>query len=118
TCMCPAAAHYIGDGLLRLMFICCHPLLSVEARTALTLRLLGGLTTDEIARAFLCPETTIAQRITRAKKTLLAAKVPFEVPQGGDFIDRLGSVLGVIYLIFNEASTRTDRHRLVERDNL
>ena len=88
TDMDAAADDWIGDDLLRLMFICCHPLLSVEARAALTLRLLGGLTTDEIARAFLVPEPTIAQRITRAKKTLSAANVPFEVPQGGDFIDR------------------------------
>jgi RNA polymerase sigma factor (sigma-70 family) len=107
TDMDAAADDFIGDDLLRLMFICCHPLLSVEARSALTLRLLGGLTTDEIARAFLVPEPTIAQRITRAKKTLSAAKVPFEVPQGGEFMDRLGSVMGVIYLVFNEGYTAT-----------
>jgi RNA polymerase sigma factor (sigma-70 family) len=118
TDMDAAADDFIGDDLLRLMFICCHPLLSVEARTALTLRLLGGLTTDEIARAFLVPEPTIAQRITRAKKTLSAANVPFEVPQGGEFIDRLGSVLGVIYLVFNEGYTATAGERWVRPELL
>ena len=92
----------IGDDLLRLMFIACHPILSTEARVALTLRLLGGLTTDEIARAFLVPEPTIAQRIVRAKKTLADAKIPFEVPGESARAARLASVLEVIYLIFNE----------------
>src|SRR3954463_131948 len=108
----------IGDDLLRLVFMSCHPILSREARTALTLRLLGGLTTDEIARAFLVPEPTIAQRITRAKKTLSAANVPFEVPEGGEFIDRLGSVLGVIYLVFNEGYTATAGERWVRPELL
>jgi predicted RNA polymerase sigma factor len=97
----------IGDDLLRLIFTACHPVLSVEARAALTLRLLGGLTTDEIARAFLVAEPTIAQRIVRAKKTLAAAKVPFEVPRGPELAERLASVLGVIYLIFNEGYAAT-----------
>ena len=92
----------IGDDLLRLMFVACHPLLSTEARTALTLRLLGGLTTDEIARAFLVPEPTVAQRIVRAKRTLSEARVPFEVPRGAERAARLASVLEVIYLVFNE----------------
>lgn len=92
----------IGDDVLRLVFIACHPVLSVEARLALTLRLIGSLTTDEIARAFLVSESTIAQRIVRAKKTLSDAQVPFEVPRGSDFHARLSSVLQVIYLIFNE----------------
>ena len=118
TDMDAAADDFIGDDLLRLMFICCHPLLSVEARTALTLRLLGGLTTDEIARAFLVPEPTIAQRITRAKKTLSAANVPFEVPQGSAFIERLGSVLSVIYLVFNEGYTATAGERWVRPELL
>src|SRR5262245_30940269 len=92
----------IGDDLLKLIFVSCHPILSPEARTALTLRLLGGLTTDEIARAFLVPEPTIAQRIVRAKRTLSEAQVPFEVPRGKELSERLGSVLEVIYLVFNE----------------
>ena len=92
----------IGDDMLRLVFISCHPVLSMEARVALTLRLLGGLTTDEISRAFLVGEPTIAQRIVRAKRTLSEARVPFEVPRGTDFTARLSSVLQVIYLIFNE----------------
>ena len=92
----------IGDDLLRLMFISCHPVLSTEARAALTLRLLGGLTTDEIARAFLVSEPTVAQRIVRAKRTLAEARVPFEVPQADQLGARLASVLQVIYLIFNE----------------
>src|SRR5262245_28110249 len=91
-----------GDDLLRLVFTTCHPVLSTEARVALTLRLLGGLTTDEIARAFLVPEPTVAQRIVRAKRTLAESQVPFEVPRGDELADRLGSVLEVIYLIFNE----------------
>src|SRR5712664_1494405 len=97
----------IGDDLLRLMFISCHPVLSTEARVALTLRLLGGLTTDEIARAFLIPEPTVAQRIVRAKRTLAEAHVPFEVPRGAELAARLASVLEVLYLIFNEGYTAT-----------
>ncbi|HEY1590095.1 MAG TPA: RNA polymerase sigma factor, partial [Rhodanobacter sp.] len=97
----------IGDDLLRLMFTACHPLLSVEARVALTLRLLGGLTTEEIARAFLVPEPTIAQRIVRAKRTLTKAQVPFEVPRADELVERLSSVLGVIYLVFNEGYSAT-----------
>jgi RNA polymerase sigma factor (sigma-70 family) len=97
----------IGDDLLRLVFMTCHPVLSTEARVALTLRLLGGLTTDEIARAFLVPEATVAQRIVRAKKTLNDAGVPFEVPRGAELNARLSSVLGVIYLVFNEGYSAT-----------
>jgi RNA polymerase sigma-70 factor, ECF subfamily len=97
----------VGDDLLRLIFTACHPVLSTEARVALTLRLLGGLTTDEIARAFLVPEPTIAQRIVRAKKTLTKAKVPFETPRGLDRAARLSSVLEVIYLVFNEGYSAT-----------
>jgi predicted RNA polymerase sigma factor len=97
----------IGDDLLSLVFIACHPVLSTEARVALTLRLLGGLTTDEIARAFLVPEATVAQRIVRAKRTLSEAGVPFEVPRGPDLEARLTSVLEVIYLIFNEGYSAT-----------
>jgi len=97
----------IGDDLLRLVFTSCHPLLSTEARVALTLRLLGGLTTEEIARAFLVPEPTVAQRIVRAKRTLAEAAVPFEVPRGSELGERLESVLEVIYLIFNEGYSAT-----------
>jgi RNA polymerase sigma factor (sigma-70 family) len=97
----------IGDDLLRLVFTACHPVLSSEGRVALTLRLLGGLTTDEIARAFLVPEPTVAQRIVRAKRTLSEAHVPFEVPRGAERADRLSSVLEVIYLVFNEGYTAT-----------
>jgi RNA polymerase sigma factor (sigma-70 family) len=97
----------VGDDLLRLMFIACHPVLSTEARVALTLRLLGGLTTDEIARAFLVPEPTVAQRIVRAKRALARAGVPFELPRGADRAARLGSVLEVLYLVFNEGYTAT-----------
>jgi RNA polymerase sigma factor (sigma-70 family) len=96
-----------GDDLLRLVFTACHPVLPTEARAALTLRLVGGLTTDEIARAFLVPEPTIAQRIVRAKKTLTERNVPFEVPRGPELAERLASVLEVIYLIFNEGYTAT-----------
>ena len=97
----------VGDDLLRLVFVACHPVLSTEAQVALTLRLLGGLTTDEIARAFLVSEPTIAQRIVRAKRTLAAKQVPFEVPLGEERVRRLTSVLGVLYLIFNEGYTAT-----------
>ncbi len=97
----------IGDDLLRLVFVSCHPVLSTEARVALTLRLLGGLTTQEIARAFLVPEPTVAQRIVRAKRTLTEARVPFEVPGAPDLAARLSSVLEVIYLIFNEGYSAT-----------
>jgi RNA polymerase sigma-70 factor (ECF subfamily) len=97
----------VGDDLLRLVFISCHPVLSSEARVALTLRLLGGLTTEEIARAFLVPEPTIAQRIVRAKRTLAEAHVPFEVPRGDELAARLSSVLEVLYLVFNEGYSAT-----------
>src|SRR5881398_2171002 len=97
----------IGDDLLRLVFTSCHPVLSTEARVALTLRLLGGLTTEEIARAFLVPEPTIAQRIVRAKRTLAEARVPFEVPRGDELAARLVSVLEVVYLVFNEGYSAT-----------
>jgi RNA polymerase sigma factor (sigma-70 family) len=97
----------IGDDLLRLMFTACHPVLTTEARVALTLRLLGGLTTEEIARAFLVPEPTVAQRIVRAKRTLAAARVPFEVPSGAERAARLSSVLEVVYLVFNEGYSAT-----------
>jgi RNA polymerase sigma factor (sigma-70 family) len=97
----------VGDDLLRLVFTACHPVLSGDARAALTLRVLGGLTTEEIARAFLVPEPTIAQRIVRAKRTLAEARVPFEVPRGGELAPRLSSVLEVIYLIFNEGYAAT-----------
>ena len=102
-----AAAGGLGDDLLGLIFTCCHPLLSTEARVALTLRLLGGLGTEEIARAFLVPEATVAQRIVRAKRTLKEAHAPFEVPQGEQLDERLPSVLEVIYLIFNEGYAAT-----------
>ena len=97
----------IGDDLLRLVFISCHPVLSTEARVALTLRLLGGLTTEEIARAFLVPEPTVAQRIVRAKRTLAEKRAPFEVPRGAELAARLSSVLEVIYLVFNEGYSAT-----------
>ncbi|MGY1592351.1 RNA polymerase sigma factor [Geodermatophilus sp. SYSU D00708] len=102
-----ALDEVVEDDLLRLVFIACHPVLSREARVALTLRLLGGLTTDEIARAFLVPESTVAQRIVRAKRTLAAARVPFEMPIGADFTARLTSVLEVVYLVFNEGYAAT-----------
>ncbi len=97
----------VGDDLLRLVLVACHPILPAEARAALTLRLLGGLTTGEIARAFLQPEPTVAQRIVRAKRTLAEARVPFEVPKGKDLAARLSSVLEVVYLVFNEGYTAT-----------
>jgi RNA polymerase sigma factor (sigma-70 family) len=102
-----ALDDHVGDDLLRLVFIACHPVLSTEARVALTLRLLGGLTTEEIARAFLVPVPTIAQRIVRAKRTLSEAHVPFEVPRGAELTARVSSVLGVLYLIFNEGYSAT-----------
>jgi predicted RNA polymerase sigma factor len=102
-----AAAAQVGDDLLGLIFMCCHPVLALEARVALTLRLLGGLTSDEIARAFLTPRATVQQRIVRAKKTLSAARVPFEVPAGEELAERLPAVLGVIYLVFNEGYSAT-----------
>jgi RNA polymerase sigma-70 factor, ECF subfamily len=97
----------VGDDLLRLVFISCHPVLSTDSQVALTLRLIGGLTTEEIARAYLVPEPTIAQRIVRAKRTLSEKSVPFEVPRGAELVARLSSVLGVIYLIFNEGYSAT-----------
>jgi len=103
----PADADDIDDDLLRLIFTACHPVLSTEARIALTLRLLGGLTTEEIARAYLAPEATVAQRIVRAKRTLATADVPFEVPYGAERAARLDSVLEVIYLVFNEGYSAT-----------
>jgi RNA polymerase sigma factor (sigma-70 family) len=102
-----AIDDHVGDDLLRLMFISCHPMLSTEAQVALTLRLLGGLTTDEIARGFLVPEPTVAQRIVRAKRTLSEARIPFEVPRREELDARLSSVLNVIYLVFNEGYTAT-----------
>ena len=102
-----ALDDHVGDDLLRLVFIACHPILAREARVALTLRLLGGLTTDEIARAFLASEPTVAQRIVRAKRTLSEARVPFEVPRGTELEARLSSVLEVIYLVFNEGYSAT-----------
>ncbi|HEX7471770.1 MAG TPA: RNA polymerase sigma factor [Candidatus Limnocylindrales bacterium] len=102
-----ASEDDVGDDLLRLVFVACHPVLPTDARVALTLRLLGGLTTDEIARAFLVPEATVAQRIVRAKRTLSEAHVPFEVPRAGELAARLASVLEVIYLVFNEGYSAT-----------
>ncbi|MGY1755036.1 RNA polymerase sigma factor [Blastococcus sp. SYSU D01042] len=102
-----ALDEVVEDDVLRLVFISCHPVLSREARVALTLRLVGGLTTDEIARAFLVPEKTLAQRVVRAKRTLTAARVPFETPTGEDFTARLSSVLEVLYLVFNEGYSAT-----------
>jgi RNA polymerase sigma factor (sigma-70 family) len=111
-----AADEEIGDDLLALIFTCCHPLLSNEARVALTLRLLGGLTTPEIARAFLVSEATVAQRLVRAKKTLREARVPFEVPRGAELAERLPSVLEVVYLVFNEGYAASAGEDWVRRD--
>jgi RNA polymerase sigma-70 factor, ECF subfamily len=111
-----AADDEIGDDLLALIFTCCHPLLSGEARVALTLRLLGGLTTAEIARAFLVGEATIAQRLVRAKKTLREARVPFEVPRGAELDERLPSVLEVVYLVFNEGYAASGGEEWLRRD--
>ncbi|HET9121165.1 MAG TPA: RNA polymerase sigma factor [Solirubrobacterales bacterium] len=105
----------VGDDLLRLVLVACHPVLSTDARVALTLRLLGGLATEEIARAFLAPEPTIAQRIVRAKRTLAEAKVPFDVPRGEDLSARLPSVLEVVYLIFNEGYSATRGDDLIRQ---
>jgi RNA polymerase sigma factor (sigma-70 family) len=102
-----AIDDHVGDDLLRLIFVACHPVLTPEARVALTLRLLGGLTTDEIARAFLVPEPTVAQRIVRAKRTLSEKRVPFELPRKAELAERLSSVLEVIYLVFNEGYSAT-----------
>src|SRR5258708_7928703 len=103
-----AALDYdVGDDLLRLVFTACHPILPSQARVALTLRLFGGMTTEEVARAFLVPEPTIAQRIVRAKRTLAEARIPFEIPRGDELSARLSSVLEVIYLIFNEGYAAT-----------
>jgi RNA polymerase sigma factor (sigma-70 family) len=107
ACLIERIDDDIGDDLLRLVFTACHPVLSTEARVALTLRLLGGLTTDEIARAFLVPEPTVAQRIVRAKRTLAEARVPFEVPRKDELAARLASVLEVVYLVFNEGYSAT-----------
>ena len=108
-----ALDDHIGDDVLRLIFVACHPVLAPEARAALTLRVVAGLTTDEIARAFLAPEPTIAQRIVRAKRTLAEKRIPFEVPRGLDLAARLGSVLEVIYLIFNEGYSATAGQDLI-----
>ncbi|CAA9249884.1 MAG: RNA polymerase ECF-type sigma factor [uncultured Blastococcus sp.] len=108
-----ALDEVVEDDVLRLVFISCHPVLSREARVALTLRLVGGLTTEEIARAFLVPEKTLAQRIVRAKRTLTAARVPFETPSGPEFTARIASVLEVLYLIFNEGYSATAGEDLV-----
>jgi RNA polymerase sigma factor (sigma-70 family) len=110
------ALDEVGDDLLRLVFISCHPVLSTEAQVALTLRLLGGLSTGEIARAFLVPERTIAQRIVRAKRTLTEAHVPFELPRGAELAARLSSVLEVIYLIFNEGYSATSGEDWIRPD--
>src|SRR6266487_6088028 len=107
SALAAAIDDHVGDDLLSLIFTACHPVLTREARVALTLRLLGGLTTEEIARAFLVPKATIQQRIVRAKRTLAAARVPFEVPRGAELAARLESVLEVIYLVFNEGYSAT-----------
>lgn len=110
------AAREIGDDVLRLMFCACHPVLSLEARVALTLKMVAGLSTAEIARAYLQPEPTVAQRLVRAKRTLGEAKVPFELPLGAQLTERLGAVLEVIYLIFNEGYTATSGEQWIRQD--
>jgi predicted RNA polymerase sigma factor len=107
----------VGDDMLRLGLVACDPVLPIEARVALTLRLLGGLTTEEIARAFLVSEPTIAQRIVRAKRTLAEARVPFEVPRGDSLAARLSSIFGVIYLIYNEGYSATRGEDLIRRSS-
>src|SRR2546430_6539833 len=106
----------IDDDVLALMFVSCHPVLSPEARVALTLRVVGGLSSEEIARAFLVPVPTVQARITRAKKTIAAAGVPFELPAAGERRERLGGVLSVLYVIFTEGSTATSGDRLLRPD--